>query len=331
MAARLLAAGHVLTVYNRTRSKTEELASLGAAVAERISDLGSCDIVFVTVASSGDLLAVLSTNDGLLSGHECPRTVVDCSTISADASHAARGLAAARGAAFLAAPVSGNPKVARAGRLTMVVSGPREAFDRVRPYLETVTHSATFVGDSEESRLVKLCHNLLLGVVIQAMAEITVLAERGGVRRHDFLQFLNDSVMGSTFSRYKSPALVNLDFKPTFTTKLLHKDFDLGLAAAHDLDVPMPVAGLVHQLLQDAVGRGIGDVDFAALLSLLASGAGMELASEDVAVDDGLSGPIAAAVPADVAASSGRVSSGDDVPAGTRSPAGEADFGRRDG
>jgi 3-hydroxyisobutyrate dehydrogenase len=293
MAARLLDAGHRLTVYNRTRSKTEELAGRGARVADDISELGGCDVVFVTVASSDDLLSVLSTTSGLLSAEQVPGVVVDCSTVSADASHQARVLAAKRGVDLLAAPVSGNPKVARSGRLTMVVSGPRAAFEQLQPYLEVVTRSATYVGEGEESRLVKLCHNLLLGVVIQSLAEITVLAERAGVQRHDFLTFLNDSVMGSMFTRYKSPALVNLDFKPTFTTKLLHKDFDLGLAAARSLGVPMPVAGLVHQLLQDAIGNGIGDMDFAALLSLVARGAGMALEPEDAAVDDGLGMPVA--------------------------------------
>lgn len=288
MAARLVDSGHSLTVYNRTRSKTEELSARGARVADRISDLASSDVVFVTVASSDDLLAVLSPDNGLLSGEGAPGIVVDCSTVAAAASREAREMVAERGVAFLAAPVSGNPKVALAGRLTMVVSGPHDAFEQVHAYLETVARSATYVGEGEESRLVKLCHNLLLGVVIQSLAEITVLAERAGVRRHDFLAFLNNSVMGSAFTRYKSPALVNLDFKPTFTTKLLHKDFDLGLQAAHDLDVAMPVAGLVHQLLRGAIGNGIGDVDFAALLTLVARGAGLELESEEVAVDDGL-------------------------------------------
>lgn len=288
MASRLLGAGHQLTVYNRTRAKTEELAALGAHVADQISDLAALDVVFVTVASSADLLSVLGGDAGLLSADEAPSIVVDCSTVSEEASAEARELAASRGVAFLAAPVSGNPKVARAGRLTMAVSGPEAEFERAAPYLRIVAHGVTYVGDAEQSRLVKLCHNLLLGVVIQSLAEITILAEKGGVRRRDLLAFLNDSVMGSTFTRYKSPALVNLDFTPTFTTRLLHKDFDIGLAAARTLEVPMPVAGLVHQLLQDAIGNGAGNVDFAILLEVVAKGAGIELRSEESVVDDGL-------------------------------------------
>jgi 3-hydroxyisobutyrate dehydrogenase-like beta-hydroxyacid dehydrogenase len=138
---------------------------------------------------------------------------------------------------------------------------------------------------------VKICHNLLLGIVAQSMAEITVLAEKGGVSRAAFLEFLNNSVMGSIFSRYKAPAYVNLDFTPTFTPVLLRKDFDLGLAAARELDVSMPVAALTHALVQSAVSQGRTEEDFAVLLELQAANSGLRLKPENVEVDDGLSGP----------------------------------------
>jgi 3-hydroxyisobutyrate dehydrogenase-like beta-hydroxyacid dehydrogenase len=288
MATRLIVAGSDVAVYNRTRAKVEPLVALGAKVAETIGELASRDVVFVAVAGSDDFLQVLEGPGGLLSQGEVPRIVVDCSTVSAEASARGRELLEARGATLLAAPVSGNPKVVSSGRLTMAVSGPRAAFDEVRGELEAICAGVTYVGEGEVARLVKLCHNLFLGVVIESLAEITVLAEKGGVRRQDFLAFLNDSVMGSTFSRYKTPSLVNLDFKPTFTTTLLRKDFDLGLAAARALEVPMPVAALVHHLVQAGVGEGLGDVDFAALATLVARSAGFELVSEETPVDDGL-------------------------------------------
>jgi 3-hydroxyisobutyrate dehydrogenase len=184
--------------------------------------------------------------------------------------------------------VMGNAKVAEAGRLTLAVSGPEDSFRQARPYLDLLGHGATYVGEGETARIVKLCHNLLLGVVIQSLAEVTILAQQYGVQRHVLLECLNSSVMGSVFSRYKTPALVNLDFHPTFTASLLRKDFDLGLAAAREREVPLPVAGLVHQLIQGLVGRGYGDQDFAALLAMQADSAGVTLASEDVPVSDGL-------------------------------------------
>jgi 3-hydroxyisobutyrate dehydrogenase-like beta-hydroxyacid dehydrogenase len=145
-----------------------------------------------------------------------------------------------------------------------------------------------YVGDGEKARLVKICHNLVLGVVTQIMAETTVLAERGGIARADYLEFLNGSVMGSTFSRYKTPAFVNLDFTPTFTGQLLRKDFELGLEAARGLNVPMPVAALVHEIVMNLIGSELGDVDFASLLQLEAWGAGLKLESEHRTISDGL-------------------------------------------
>jgi 3-hydroxyisobutyrate dehydrogenase-like beta-hydroxyacid dehydrogenase len=214
--------------------------------------------------------------------------LVDCSTVSAAASARVRAAVAGRGPALLAAPVMGNPKVVRAGKMTAAVSGPRDAFDLAEPYLDMLGHGVTYVGDGEEARTVKLCHNLILGVVAQSLAEITVLAEKSGISRQAFLECLNKSVMGSLFTGYKTPAYVNLDFEPTVTATLLRKDFDLGLAAAREHEVPMPVAAVVHQLIQGLVGRGYGDADFAALLQQQADSAGLALVSEHADVSDGL-------------------------------------------
>ena len=288
LARRLLAAGCDVLVYNRTRSRAEPLADHGATVTATAGGLAVAGIVFITVGTSQDLLDAVAGPGGLLDGPSAPAIVVDCSTVSAEASQEVRERLAERGSALLAAPVMGNARVAAAGRLTLAVSGPAEAFRLARPYLDVLGNGATYVGEGETARIVKLCHNLLLGVVTQALAEVTILAQQHGVPRHVLLECLNNSVMGSTFSRYKTPAMVNLDFRPTFTATLLRKDFDLGLAAAREREVPLPVAGLVHQLIQGLVGRGYGDQDFAALLAMQADSAGVTLASEDVPVSDGL-------------------------------------------
>lgn len=289
LASRLLDAGHDLAVYNRTREKCAPLAERGARVVDTPADLADRDIVFTMVAGSADVEQVVAGPDGLLSrADHTPRVIVDSTTISPAAAEEIRTAAAERGSAMLAAPVSGNPKVAASGRLTIVTSGPREAWLQARPYLELLGRRVTYVGGGERARLVKVCHNLMLGIVAQCMAEITVLAEKGGVSRADFLEFLNDSVMGSTFTRYKSPAYVNLDFKPTFTPELLLKDFHLGAEAARELGVPMPLAATAEQIVQGMVALYGNDVDFAALLDLEARAAGLELKPEDVEVDDGL-------------------------------------------
>jgi len=288
LVRRLLAAGCDVSVYNRTRAKAEPLAARGAKIVGSAADLASTDIVFVTVGTSDDLVSALLGPEGLMSDTAAPSVVVDCSTISVEASQHVRQRLAAKGTTLLAAPVMGNPRVAGAGRLTMAVSGPRAAFEAAKPYLDLLGSGATYVGEGELARTVKLCHNLFLGVVTQSLAEVTVLAEKSGVSRQAFLSCLNDSVMGSTFSRYKTPAFVNLDFHATFTGTLLRKDFDLGIAAARECEVPMPVASLVHQLVQSLIGHGAGEEDFAALIRLQAQSAGLELVSENADVSDGL-------------------------------------------
>ena len=290
LATRLLEAGYDVAVYNRTRAKTEPLAELGASVVDTPAELADRDLVFTMVGGDGDFEEVILGDTGLLSRPElAPRLLVDLTTISPTASARVRLAARRRGTAMLAAPVSGNPKVAAAGRLTIVVSGPPEAWEEARPYVELLCAGVTYVGDGDRARLVKICHNLMLGIVAQCLSEITVLAEKGGVARADFLTFLNGSVMGSMFTRYKSPAIVNLDFTPSFTSTLLLKDFHLGFEAAHELGVPMPLAATAEQIIQSLVDGGYGDLDFQVLLELAARGAGLELVAENVEVDDGLS------------------------------------------
>jgi 3-hydroxyisobutyrate dehydrogenase len=289
LASRLLEAGHDVGVYNRTRSKCAPLAELGATVVDAPAELADRDIVFTMVGGSADVEEVISGPQGLLSRSDAaPGLIIDSTTISPGAAEQVRQAAQQRGTAMLAAPVSGNPKVVASGRLTIVASGPEDAFQRARPYLELLARSVTYVGEGDRARLVKICHNLMLGVVAQCLAEITVLAEKGGVSRADFLEFLNDSVMGSTFTRYKSPAYVNLDFHPTFTPALLLKDFHLGFEAARDLEVSMPVAAATEQIVQGLVGIAGNEVDFASLIELSARASGLELVAEDVEVDDGL-------------------------------------------
>ena len=290
MAARLARAGHKVTVWNRTRAKAEPLTGVGAVVADAISELRGMDVVFTMVSTNKDLEQVLLGEGGLLADPaDVPQVVVDCSTVDQAASEAMRAACDERGVAFLACPVSGNGKVVRAGKLSLVASGPEDTFRRVEPLLRHIGKSVTYVGEGDVARLVKICHNLMLGVVTQSLAEIVVLAEKGGVSRAAFMEFLNDSVMGSVFTRYKSPAVVNLDYTPTFTPILLRKDFDLGLAAAHDLDVPMPVSAATAQAVQASVSTGRVDEDFAILLDLQAQNSGLTLTPEDVEVDDGLS------------------------------------------
>ena len=291
MAARLLRHTCDVAVYNRTRSKAEPLVALGAKVVDSPADLADRDIVFTMVSGPDDLIEVVAGSKGVLSRTDhVPTLLVDCSSVSTEASAAVRAQAAARGVAMLAAPVSGNAKVVKAGLLSVVASGPEAHFKIAEPFLALLGRGVSYVGDGELARMVKICHNILLGVVTQSLAEITVLAEKGGVPRHAFLDFINKSVMGSLFTKYKSPSFVNLDWTPTFTPYLLRKDLDLGLEAGRQLGVPQPLTALTREIVQCMIGNGYQDVDFGALLEMEAKAAGLELKKENRAVDDGLSG-----------------------------------------
>jgi 3-hydroxyisobutyrate dehydrogenase len=283
---RLAKGGCDIAVWNRTRAKAEPLAKHGAKVVDSLTDLASKDIVFVMVSTWEDVREVVGK---LLSGSAKPGMVVECSSISVEGSAQLRQLLDAKQVRYLAAPVSGNAKVIKAGKLTFVVSGPQAAYEQARPYLDMMGTGSSYVGEGELARIAKICHNVMLGVVIQNLCEITVLAEKSGMPRHAFLDFLNKSVMGSMFTRYKTPALVNLDFHVTFTPKLLRKDLDLGLEAGRRLEVPMPVTSITRDVLQQMIGHGLTEQDFSTLIVMQAKASGIELEPEHKEVSDGLS------------------------------------------
>lgn len=287
MAERLAKAGCDITVWNRTKSKAEPLAKSGAKVADNLTDLAGCDIVFTMVSTGKDVKEVLFGPNGVMSKGSKPKIIVDSTSISLEESAEIRAKLGEKGIQLLASPVSGNAKVIKAGKLTVVASGPQDAFDAVSPYLEAIGRGVSYVGDGELSRIAKICHNVMLGVVIQNLCEITVLAEKTGMKRHAFLDFLNKSVMGSMFTAYKTPALANLDFHVTFTPELLRKDIDLGLAAGRTYGVPMPTTSVTRDMVQTLIGNGY-DQDFSQLLLLQAKASGVELKSENVDIGDGL-------------------------------------------
>ena len=298
MAERLLKAGYQLSIWNRTRAKAEPLAKAGAHVVDNLLELKEVDIVFSSVSTGKDLDQVYFGRNSI-SGHggRIPKIFVDCSTIAVEESAAIRDRLRQLGSEFVAAPVSGNAKVIKAGRLSAVISGNEAACKTVTPLLEVIApQGVSYVGDGELARVCKIAHNVLLGVVIENLIEMTLLTNKMGVPRHAFLAFINNSVMGSMFTRYKSPALVNLDWTTTFTPELLRKDIDLGLALGREWDVPMPVTAATREMLQAHFGAAklkpdpdaYLQKDFSALMETMALAAGMKLSSENKNVPTGL-------------------------------------------
>jgi 3-hydroxyisobutyrate dehydrogenase len=299
MIERLLKAGHDVTVWNRTRAKAQPLAEKGATLVDKPAELAGCDIVFAIVSTGKDVAEVLFGKDGLLGGGAKPKIVVDCSSIAVEESADIRKRLAEKGVSLVAAPVSGNAKVIKAGKLSAVISGPEAECKAVMPLIEVFApRGVSYVGEGELARICKIAHNVMLGVVIENLIEITLLANKMGVPRHAFLAFMNNSVMGSMFTAYKTPALVNLDWTTTFTPELLRKDLDLGLDLGREWDVPMPVTAATREVLQGHIGKALAgknprevlDKDFAMMAETMAELSGMTLASENKNVPSGLEG-----------------------------------------
>jgi 3-hydroxyisobutyrate dehydrogenase len=299
MAARLLKAGYPLKVWNRTPEKARSLAELGATVVGAKQELRDADVVFTMLSTGKDVFDVCFGEAGLIADASgpLPKVIVDCSTISMDESRDIRAKLTEHGVDYIASPVSGNPKCVIAGKLSSVASGPKEVFERVKPLLEAIAvRGVAYAGEGELARICKIALNVMLAVVMENLIEITLLAQKAGVPRHAFLQFVNNSVMGSIFTQYKSPALVNLDFTTTFTLAGQRKDIDLGLETARKLGVAMPVTAATREVFQSHFGvatlqpdpAAYLEKDFSALLETLALMAGMKLESENVAVASGL-------------------------------------------
>jgi 3-hydroxyisobutyrate dehydrogenase-like beta-hydroxyacid dehydrogenase len=260
---RLLAAGYPLVAYNRTPDKAEPLAALGAEVAGSAEALAGRVDVVLTSLSDDDAFAAVATS---VAKSARPGTVlVDMSTVSPGISAAVAAMTGDAGVAYVRAPVSGNPSVVRAGNLSFIVSGPKDAVARAEPVRLAIGPTIQHVGDGEQARVVKLAVNLVIGGLAELMAEALVLAEASGVSRRELLEVMGNSAAGAPFVKYKTEPLLRDDYSATFTTSLMEKDIDLILDAAEEAAVALPVARELKALLRTAVEAGYGDDDFMAL------------------------------------------------------------------
>jgi 3-hydroxyisobutyrate dehydrogenase-like beta-hydroxyacid dehydrogenase len=262
-AERLLDGGYDLLVYNRTAAKAEPLAARGAAVADTAEEL--VERVDVLLTSLPNDEAFESVAEEAVGAMRSGGVLVDMSTVSPGASARVAGLLDEASVAYLRAPVSGNPTVVRAGNLSFIVSGPREALDRVEPVLKTIGPTVHYVGEGEQARIVKLALNLMIAGLAQLMSEALVLAEASDVSRKDLLETMGSSAVGAPFVKYKTEPLLHDDFSATFTTALMEKDIDLILDAAKQAGLELPVAQEMKSLLRATAEAGYADDDFMAL------------------------------------------------------------------
>ena len=272
---RLLGAGYPLAVYNRTPAKAQPLLEGGATALGTPADaLRQAHVCVTMVADDAALHAVALGQAGVLAGGRAGTTLIDMSTVSVDASEAVAERAVELGVDYLRAPVSGNPGVVRAGSATLIVSGPAKAAHEFDALLRAIGPNVYYVGAGEDARVVKLALQVMIAGTAELMSEALVLAESAGVDRASLLEVMGGSAVGSPFVRYKTEPLLNDDYTATFTTEMMLKDVRLVLGLAARTQVPLPLTGVLLELLTEATKAGHGDIDFMALyLHLRARGA----------------------------------------------------------
>ena len=275
IARRLLAAGHELTVFNRSTGRAEAFASDGATLAAAPGDVWTTADVCVSMVTGDDALrGVTLAETGLLDGG-AGKVLIDMSTVSPAASSEVAAAAEAAGVRFLRAPVSGNPSVVRAGNLSIMVSGDRATYDSVEPLLRDIGPNLFYVGDGEQARVLKLALNLMIAGTAQLMSEAVLLGEASGLDRATTLEVMGASAAGSPFVKYKTAPLVARDFTTTFSLANMHKDLAMALEAAVRAGVTLPATAQIDSLVQECLTEGMGESDLMALFLHLQAKSGI--------------------------------------------------------
>lgn len=238
-------------------------AETGIAAAGSLAEACAHDIVFTCLPDDAALLGAALGEGGILAAMRPGAVLVEVSTVSPKAS-AAVAAAAPEGIDYLRLPVSGNASIAHTGNLTCFASGPRAAFEAVRPVLAAFTRAQYWLGEAEEARYAKLAVNLMLAATAVMMGESLTLARRGNIAWDDMLGVLADSAAASPMVKYKVGPLAARDFSSTFSCHQMVKDLDLILGAGRDGGVPMPMAALIRETYAAIIGMGGGEDDFIA-------------------------------------------------------------------
>jgi 3-hydroxyisobutyrate dehydrogenase-like beta-hydroxyacid dehydrogenase len=277
IARNLLRAGHELTVYNRTRSKAEALASAGAKVANSLTEASSPEVVITMLADDPAVEQTTLGDGGILNTLARGGVHLSLSTISTALSRRLTVAHRARGQSFVASPVFGRPEAAEAARLVVVAAGPAEALERVRPLLEAIATKVFVIGSEPcSANAVKLVGNFLIASMLESLSEAFVLTRKSGVEPAKILEILNGSFFQSPIYENYGKIILGEKFSPPgFALRLGLKDVRLVLAAADEAAVPMPVASAIRDHFVSGVARGWGDLDWAALAKVVAEDAGL--------------------------------------------------------
>ncbi len=274
---RLLAAGHAVTVWNRTREKAEPLLEGGARWADSPRSVAErSDIVFTMVTNTAAVQAVTEGPDGILAGLGPGKVYVDMSTASPANTRALAETVVAVGAQMLDAPVSGSVITLEEGKLSIMVGGERETFERVKPVLEAIGPRVFHLGPNGAAVTMKIAINLSLAVQMLAFSEGVLLAEKTGIAREQAVEVMLASVIASPMVVYRGPFVLEQPDEAWFECRMMQKDMNLALELGRELEVPLPTTAVTNELLTAANAMGIGDRDFAVLFDVLASMAGVK-------------------------------------------------------
>ncbi len=276
MVNRLLSKGHTVTGYNRTRSKAQWLIDKGMRWAESPRAVAAAaDVVFAMVTNSAAITAVTDGPDGLLAGLSAGKVFVDISTVSPTVSRALAAKVREKGADMLDAPVSGSVVTLQQGRLSVMVGGRRQTFERVRPILEDIGPKVTHVGDNGLALAMKIAINLSLATQMLAFSEGVLLAEKSGIARETAVDVLVHSAVASPMIQYRGPFVLEQPPEAWFDVNMMQKDMLLALELGRQLDVPLPTTAVSNEFLTAARGMGMAKEDFAVVFDVLARMSGV--------------------------------------------------------
>jgi 3-hydroxyisobutyrate dehydrogenase-like beta-hydroxyacid dehydrogenase len=276
MVSRLLDKGHSVTGYNRTRAKAERLIKKGMKWAD--TPRGVCaaaDVTFSMVTNEKALGAVTEGPDGILAAITAGKFLIDMSTVSPSYSRALAAKVREKGADMIDAPVSGSVITLQEGKLSVMVGGRRETFDRLKPILDDIGPKVTYVGDNGLALSMKIATNLSLAVQMMAFSEGVLIAEKSGIKREVAVDVLVNSAVASPMIKYRGPFVLRMPEEAWFDVNMMQKDMMLALDMGRALDIPLPTTAISNEFLTAARGMGFAKQDFAVVFEVLAGMAGV--------------------------------------------------------
>jgi 3-hydroxyisobutyrate dehydrogenase-like beta-hydroxyacid dehydrogenase len=276
MVSRLLDKGHTVTGYNRTRAKAERLIKKGMKWGDSPRAVcAAADVTFSMVTNEKALGAVMEGADGILSAVSAGKFLVDMSTVSPGYSRAIAAKVREKGADMIDAPVSGSVITLQEGKLSVMVGGRRDTFDRLKPILDNIGSKVTYVGDNGLALSMKIATNLSLAVQMMAFCEGVLLAEKSGIKREVAVDVLVNSAIASPMIKYRGPFVLTMPEEAWFDVNMMQKDMMLALDMGRALDIPLPTTAVSNEFLSAARGMGFAKQDFAVVFDVLARMSGV--------------------------------------------------------